>query len=210
MPPVDFILARLWKNMELQAFRLTGIIRTPAAIHPIVLKTKGREMIYEVMESPLHIRVNMGADGTTVETRPNAQGQWRSVTGKALQDAILQSDITYEELALDFFNWPRIEPVGADSIKTFKSYALDAFPEGRPSRYAKIRFWVTALHCLMIRADAYDAKDQVVKRVEVNGVQEIDKAWAIKEMQIATMIPGRDLSKSRTYIEIRDGKRGAE
>lgn len=210
MPPAETIIGLLWKNMDLQAFTLTGQIRTPKSLHPIALKTNGREMIYEALESPLQIRVHLDAAGSEVYTRASVNQDWKRVTGKAISDAVLGSDITYEELGLHFLSWPRIEPVGVDSIKTFKSYAFDAYPEGTATRYAKVRFWITHDHCLMIRADGYNKDDQVIKRVEVNGVAQIDDAWTIKQMMISTMIPGRELSKSRTYIDIRDGAAGVE
>lgn len=210
MPPAEMIIGLLWKNMDLQAFTLSGNIRTPKNRHPIVLKTNGREMIYEALDSPLQIRVHLDASGSEVYTRPNANQDWKRVTGNGVSESVLGSDITYEELGLHFLSWPRIEPVGVDSIKTFKSYAFDAYPEGTASRYAKVRFWITHAHCLMIRADGYNKDDQVIKRVEVNGVAQIDEAWTIKQMQISSMIPGRELSKSRTYIDIMDGSAGVE
>jgi hypothetical protein len=210
MPPSEMIIALLWKNMDLQAFTLTGQIRAPKDKHPIALKTNGREMIYEVLDSPLQIRVHLDAGGSEVWTRPNANQDWKTVAGKAITESVLGSDITYEELGLGFLSWPRIEPVGVDGIKTFKSYAFDAYPEGKASRYSKVRFWITHAHCLMIRADGYNDKDQVIKRVEVNGVQQINEAWVIKEMMISSLIPGRELSKSRTWIEIRDGTPGVQ
>lgn len=210
MPPAETIIGLLWKNMDLQAFTLTGQIRTPKAKHPIALKTNGREMIYEALGSPLQIRVHLDAAGSEVYTRANASQDWKRVTGNAISDSVLGSDITYEELGLHFLSWPRIEPVGVDGIKTFKSYAFDAYPEGTASRYAKVRFWITHDHCLMIRADGYNKDDKVIKRVEVNGVAQIDDAWTIKQMMISTMIPGRELSKSRTYIDIMDGAASVE
>lgn len=210
MPPAEMIIGLLWKNMDLQAFTLTGQIRASKNLHPIVLKTNGREMIYEALDSPLQIRVHLDAGGSEVYTRASANQQWKRVTGKAITESVLGSDITYEELGLHFLSWPRIEPVGVDSIKTFKSYAFDAYPEGIASRYAKVRFWITHDHCLMIRADGYNKDDQIIKRVEVNGVAQIKDAWTIKQMMISTMIPGRELSKSRTYIDIHDGSPGVE
>jgi len=210
MPPAETIIALLWKNMDLQAFTLTGNIRTGKNLHPIALKTNGREMIYEALDSPLQIRVHLDAAGSEVYTRASANQQWKRVAGKGITEPVLGSDITYEELGLHFLSWPRIEPVGVDGIKTFKSYAFDAYPDGTTSRYAKVRFWITHDHCLMIRADGYNKNDEVIKRVEVNGVAQIKGAWTIKQMQISTMIPGRELSKSRTYIDIREGTPGVD
>ncbi len=196
--------------MELQAFTLSGVIRTDKKTHPITMKTLGREIVYEALETPLQIRVQFTMERSILSTRRSSQDAWKDLPASKGGEAVLGSDITYEELGLDFLNWPLTQEAGADSIKTLRAYALDAYPEGRPSRYKKIRYWVSADHFLLIRADAYNDKDEVVKRVEVNGVQKIGNAWAIKEMQIASMIPGRELSRSRTYLEIRSGQAGVK
>lgn len=61
----------------------------------------------------------------------------------------------------------------------------------------------------MLRVDAFNSQGQVIKRVEINGVMKVGDVYTIKEMMISDMIPGRDLSQSRTYIEIRDAKPGS-
>ncbi len=57
--------------------------------------------------------------------------------------------------------------------------------------------------------DGYNANNQVVKRVEVNGVQKIGKAYVLKEMLVSTLLPGRDISSSRTWVKISGGQEGA-
>jgi hypothetical protein len=37
----------------------------------------------------------------------------------------------------------------------------------------------------------------------------VGNAYTIKEMMMSTMQPGCDLSASRTYLELRDGKKDA-
>jgi hypothetical protein len=204
-PPLDFVQGRLWRNMYLQDFELEGIIRTEKKIHPIVLKTKGREMIYEFKETPLQLRVFLSPEFSIIQKRSQPREAWKMVEGKEKTARILDSDITYEDLALDFIRWKKVKALGTDNIKTLAAWAFEAEPSDI-SRYAKARYWISSEFFAFLRVDAYNDKNQVIKRVEVNGVQQIGNAYVIKEMQISSLVPGRELSQSRTYVEIRSGK----
>jgi hypothetical protein len=208
VPPVEMMQARLWQNMQLQDFTLQGIIRSGKKVYPIILRTRDRVMVYEFKEEPLQLRVTLSAEQTVVEKRANSRAAWQVVSGSDRKQKILGSDITYEDLSLDFFRWDQVQPLGTDSIKTLAAWLFEAKPPGA-SNYSKVRYWISSEYWAFLRVDAYNAKDQVIKRLEVNGVTEIGDAVVLKEMQISTMIPGRDISESRTYIEVQDGKKGS-
>lgn len=207
MPPVDYVLARLWRNLQLQDFRLEGFVRTEKKKYPIVLKTKGREMVYEFQDQPLQIRVVLNPDQSTIAQRSSASGTWKAIAGKERLKSILDTDITYEDLGMEFLRWDQVKPLGTDSIKTLPTWVFEALPN-QVSSYAKAKYWVSSQFYAFMQVDAFNAKNQVIKRVEVNGIQKIGQAYVIQEMQVSTMIPGRDLSSSRTWIDIRKGEPG--
>ncbi len=209
VPPMEFIQARLWKNMRLQDFRLEGIVRTSKAKYPIILRTRGHEMVYEFQDQPLQIRVVMNSEQAVIQKRANSKQKWRTLSGEERKSLVLDSDIAYEDLGLDFMRWENVEVLGTDSIVTLPAWAFEAKPPRGESRYAKARFWISSRHYAFLRVDAYNTRGEVVRRVEVNGVQKIGEAYVIKEMQVSSMIPGRELSRSRTYVEIREGKPGS-
>ncbi len=207
VPPVDFVQAKIWRNLRLQDFKLEGIVRTEKKVYPIILRTLGREMIYEFQDQPLQVRVVLSPDVTILERRISSKVTWTPVTGKERLNKILDTDMTYEDLGLEFIRWDEIRTLGTDSIKTLPAWAFEAKPPGISS-YAKARYWISSEFFAFLRIDAYNSKNQVVKRVEINGVQKIGNAYVIKEMQLSSIIPGRDLSSSRTYVEIRTGEPG--
>lgn len=208
VPAPEWVQGRLWRTMELQDFRLEGVLRTSRSLHPLIMRTRGREMVYEFTERPLQIRVTMTAEGSRIQRRTDPNGPWREVEGAARLERILDSDLNYEDLGLDFIRWVEVQPLGTDRIKTLPAWAYEAKPPGKSS-YAKARFWISSEFMALLRVDAMNDKDQVVKRVEVNGVQRIGDHYVIKEMQISSLIPGRELSSSRTYIEIRRAEKGS-
>lgn len=207
VPPVEFVQARMWKNMKLADFRLEGVVRTSKKKYPIVLRTAGYEMIYEFQDQPLQIRVVIDPDSSMVQKRAKSSDAWVTLSETDKLKTILDSDITYEDLCLDFIRWSHVTPLGTDNIKTLPTWAFEATPDGA-SRYTKARYWISSEYFAFMRVDAYNKQNQVVKRVEVNSVQQIGKAYCIKEMMISNLIPGRDISKTQTWVEIRTGKEG--
>ncbi|PTY04125.1 outer membrane lipoprotein-sorting protein [Verrucomicrobia bacterium LW23] len=207
VPPIEFVQGRIWGNMRMAGFELMGEIRTNSKTYPIILRTKGYEMIYEFQKEPLHIRVVISPEKSVVQKRASAQDKWEDLTGKARLDQILDTDITYEDLGLEFIRWDVVETLGTDSIKTLKSWAFEAKPNpNSPSRFSKARYWISSDYGAFLRVDGYNEKNEVIKRVEVNGVTRVGKAYVIKQMLISNMIPGRSIAKSRTWIDIRDTK----
>jgi hypothetical protein len=208
IPGPEVLQAALWRNMELQDFRLEGVMRTAKSLHPLVLKTKERLMVYEFQKQPLQIRVELTIDGSFVQRRTKSSEAWKPLTDRQKLETILDSDVAYEDLGVDFLRWGDVRPLGRDSIKTLGAWAYEARTD-RPSTYAKAHFWISSDYLAVLRVDAFNEKNQVIKRVEVNGVQQVGKSYVIKEMMISSLIPGRELSKTRTYLEIRDAKPGS-
>ncbi|MDX6766720.1 MAG: outer membrane lipoprotein-sorting protein [Candidatus Methylacidiphilales bacterium] len=208
VPIPEAMQQMVWDNSKLSDFRLEGMVRTDKNLHPIILRTRGREMVYEFQKQPLQIRVVMTESGSVIQRRKSATADWVAVTGKERLARILDSDVAYEDLGLDFLRWRQIRPLGADSIKTLAAWSYEAVPAVM-SNYAKARYWISSEYLAVLRVDAYNPEGSVIKRVEVNGVMKVGAVYTIKEMQISNMIPGRDLSASRTYIEIRKAEPGS-
>lgn len=202
LPSASTIMKRVWSNMEWETFTMTGILRTRDERYPLTLKTKPYAMEYELTDPFQQIRVLHQSQGSHVLNRSHVRENWETLPSSQWNQAILRTDLTYEELALDFLSWPKIERVGTDSFKTEPAFVLDSFPEKKSTIYSKVRFWISQQHYVLMRADFYNSKNQVAKRIEVNGVQKIGSNWFLKELQISTRFLDRDLSRSRTYLEI--------
>ena len=214
MPPVAFVQARVWQRLDLADFTLTGVIRAGTKQYPVTLRTKKHELVYEFQNQPLQIRVLLNAGAFSVQKRTTSSAPWADVSGAEMPHAILDTDITYEDLGFDFINWDDIQPLGTDSIKTLDSYVFEAKPgPSDHSRFASVRFWVSKQYWAFLRIDGLNDKGQTVKRVEVQDVMEVGdvhKYYVFKEMKVAHMAPDKnDIALSTTYIDIQDGKEGS-
>ncbi len=212
IPEPEVMQRAVWDNMRLRDFTLRGNLRVDdgenKVLHPILLKTMGRKMVYEFLEQPLQIRVQLTPSGSIIDRRSGPEAKWEMVSGPERLQSILDSDVAYEDLGVDFLRWSKVKPLGMDSIKTLKAWAYEAEPPALSS-YSKARYWISADYLSILRVDAYNAEGEVIKRVGVNGVMRVGDSYVIKEMMISSMIPGRDLSSSRTYIQIKDAEPGS-
>jgi hypothetical protein len=203
---VNFILGRVWANMEMQPFELEGVIRHGSALHPIKLKTGPREMVYMLGGKQADIRVVFGSDKSQVFTRKCEGCKWTELPTSSWDSRVLGTDVTYRDLALDFLTWPEVKLLGRGNAKTLSAFILEAAnPAGKNSNISRVRFWISSEHFVLVQAEAYNTQGDVVRRFDVNGVQRFGDFWTIKELRIAEMIPKRNLSRSRTFIEINSG-----
>jgi len=210
VPPITLVQARIWQRLDLADFTLTGSVRSDKtkSRYPLILRTKGHEMVYEFQNQPLQIRIQLNPGAFTVQKRASSSAPWADVTAAEMPQTILDTDITYSDLGIDFINWDDISPLGTDQIKTLDSYVFEAKPgPSDRSRFASIRFWVSKQYWAFLRIDGINAKGQTVKRVEVQDVMQIGKFYVFKEMKVANMAPDKDdIAVSTTFIDIDDGK----
>ena len=212
VPPLPLVQARIYQRLDLADFTLTGVVKSGKKQYPVKLLTKGHEMVYEFQDQPLQIRVELNPDAFTLERRTSSTGTWAAVPSSDMGKAILDTDITYGDLNLDFMNWDDVEPLGTDAIKTLDAYVFEAKPDPKDhSPFASVRFWVSKQYWAFLRIDGLNAKGQTVKRVEVQDVMTVAEKYSVfKEMKVANMEPDKDdIAKSTTYIDISDGKEGS-
>ena len=205
-PEPQRLQTAMWHSGKLHDFKLEGNLHIMTAKgksirHPVIIRTKDRVMRFEFKDKPLQIQVTYLPGGSVIQRRANADAEWQLVAGKDRLARILDSDIAYEDLGLDFFRWSTVKPVGTDSIFTLPAWCYESTPPV-VSNYAKVRFWVSTQHLAVLRADAYAPGGDVVKRVEALGVTKVEDAYTLKEMKMSTMMPGRNLIESSTFIEI--------
>jgi len=213
VPPIAFVQGMIWKRLDLADFTLNGNVRCDKTkkSYPIILRTKGHELVYEFQNQPLQIRVQLNPGAFTIQKRSSSSGSWSNLSSSEMTRTILDTDITYEDLVVDFVNWDDIQPLGLDSIKTLPAYVFEAKPgPSDHSRFASVRFWVSKQYWAFLRVDGINSKGQTVKRVEVQDVMQIGKFYVFKEMKVANMVPDKeDIASSTTFIDISDGKEGS-
>ena len=213
-PPVAYVQGMIWKRLDTANLTLNGVVRSDKTkkSYPLLLRTAGHVQEYDFQDQPLQIRVTIDPGVSKIDKRSSPGGAWVPVTGAQRTEAIFGTDITYEDLGVDFVNWDDTEPLGIDSIKTLKAYVYQATPgPDDHTAYAKVRYWVSSMYWAFLRIDGLNKQDETIKRVEVQDVLQIGKFTVFKEMKVSTMDPQRnDIPFSTTFIDISGGKEGSD
>jgi hypothetical protein len=214
VPPVTYIQAAIYKRLKLADFTLTGKMRSDKThkSYPITIRTHKYTIVYEFNDQPLQLRVQISAGDVKLDRRASSTDTWKPVPASDYGKPILDTDITYGDLALDFIDWDDIQPLGTDTIKILPAYVLEAHPVPKDhSEFSAVRFWVSKDYWAFLRIDGLNAKGQTMKRVEVQNVMTIaDKYTVFKEMKVSYMVPDKDdIASSTTFIDIDDGKEGS-
>ena len=130
VPPIAFVQARIYTQLNLANFTLTGVVRSDKThkSYPITIKTNKHTIEYEFTDQPLQLRVQLNPGAFTLDRRTSSSGTWSTVPSTDYAKPILGTDMTYGDLAIDFVNWDDITPLGTDTIKTLDAYVFDAHP----------------------------------------------------------------------------------
>src|SRR5476649_2981819 len=90
VPPIAYVQGMIWKRLDLADFTLTGSVRSDKTKkrYPIILRTKGHELVYEFQDQPLQIRVQLDPGAFTVQKRAASTDAWADVSGADMGKAI--------------------------------------------------------------------------------------------------------------------------
>ncbi len=121
-----------------------------------------------------------------------------------LAEAIADSDLSYEDLALRFFYWPGAVLEGADAVGMHDCWKLRLTNPDRSGAYASVRVWLHQKYGAFMKIEGSNAQGQVIKRFEVDEVMKLkDDSWTIKQMSVSRIDPasGRVSSQSKLVFE---------
>lgn len=117
-----------------------------------------------------------------------------------LADALAKTDISWMDLSLSFFWWPGGRTVGAQEVKGRACYIIDlpAPPDTFPG-CSGVRLWIDPKIPVMLRAEAYDTEEKLMRRMDVKSFKKINDRWFIQNIEVESLP-----SKHRTALKVRD------
>jgi hypothetical protein len=184
-----------------QQVDLHGQLRQNSVVVPFEMVQSGPVVRYLFANPPETLQLQIGEKDSRLE---HVTGAGVQKVGPAQWDRKVRgTDVTYEDLALKFLYWPDGEVLGTDDIRTRNCWKLQLRAPNRQSQYARIVLWVDKSGGALMRMEAFDANNQLLKRFEVVSAQKIENKWFLKQMRIEQFQPGTDHVVSRTYLEIK-------
>lgn len=200
-PSADSILDSVRLRQTQQQIDLHGQLRQNSLVVPFEMVQSGPLVRYLFANPPETLQLKIGEKDSRLEHVTGAGVQ--KVGPAQLDRKVRGTDVTYEDLALKFLYWPDGEVVGTDIIRTRSCWKLQLRSPNRQSQYARVDLWVDNSGGALMRMEAYDSSNQLLKRFEVVSAQKIENKWFLKQMRIEEFQPGTDHVLSRTYLEIK-------
>lgn len=130
----------------------------------------------------------------------------RKLTPAERAAPFLGGDFGYEDLELAFLRWPNQKFVRESRRLGFDCWVIEGTPAaGTPSQYQRVLMWVDKKYMAVVIAEAYDAKNKLLKNFEVRSVRKLDDKGHYIVGQIALENVQK---KSRTVLRIREDHKG--
>jgi hypothetical protein len=186
-----------------QTAELTGHLRTGSVKHPFQLTVQPGVVEFRFQNKPLVVRLALAEGGSTLSVSEG--GKMRTLTGEALAEKVLDTDITYEDLSLRFLYWPDAKVEGEETISTRKTWKIRLMTPTRKALYAGVFVWVDQESGGLVQMEGYDWDGKHVKRFRVTSVQKIAGKMMLKSMRVESFVPGTRKVTSRSYIDITGG-----
>lgn len=107
------------------------------------------------------------------------------------------SDFWVADLGLEFFHWPEQRLTGTEMRRGQSCRVLESInPNPAPGAYRRVVSWIDIDSGGIIRADAYDHRNTLLKQFVPKEVEKIEGQWQLAEMEIQNRQTG-----SRTRIK---------
>ncbi|MDQ3622706.1 MAG: outer membrane lipoprotein-sorting protein [Verrucomicrobiota bacterium] len=184
-----------------QSRELTGRLRSAGRAIPFKLSIVPGTIQWEFSNAPT-LLLRLGEKESRLEEIGKSGG--RKVTPARFDEKVSGSDITYEDLSLQFLYWPDATIEGEQTMVLQKCWIVRVEPPSKGvSQYSRVKLWIAKENGALMQAEAFDHNGRFARRFKVVSGQRTDEGlWVLKSMRIETPSsrPGSALTQS--YLEI--------
>lgn len=99
-----------------------------------------------------------------------------SPLGKAqMKDALLGSDLAYQDVVENFFRWQNQSLAGKETIDRVECLILESKPGSKDSTpYSKVKSWIDLDRLVALRVEKYDASGKLARKIDTTRVAKDD------------------------------------
>ncbi len=138
----------------------------------------GTELVYQVLwpserkgEGFLLTKSGNGATSGTQMILPNSL---KKLSAADLKAGIFGSDLSYEDLAENFYAWGDQSIIGTEEVNGVSCQILQSKPGGSPSPYSKVQSWIDLKRMVPLRVDKYFSSGKLGRRIMTTRVTRDD------------------------------------
>ncbi|MBL9126041.1 MAG: outer membrane lipoprotein-sorting protein [Verrucomicrobiales bacterium] len=138
---------------------------------------------------PHFILHRAGGDGNVTEIRPQRPDEMFA--------PFAGTDFWFADLGMTFLHWPDQRVVGQETRRTRRCRVLESRnPQPSPGAYRRVVTWVDDETGGIVRAEAYDEKDRLLKEFTPGSFARIGSRYELRDMEIRN-----DQTDSRTTLQ---------
>jgi hypothetical protein len=126
------------------------------------------------------------------------------LTGNQRTQKLLGSNFTYYDLGLAFLRWPNVKLLDEARVRGRDCFTIEAKADGEP--YTRVKLWIDKEYYALLRAEAFDANDNLVRRFAVTSFKKIGDVWIPRGLEASRVPPAQSLpSEEKSRLEIYEG-----
>ena len=131
------------------------------------------------------------------------------LTGARLQEKWLGSEFTYYDLGLPFLHWPDAKLAGEGRARGQTCFLIELTATHQP--YGRVRLWVEQQSGALLRAEAYDPNEALVRRLAITSFKRLGELWIPRGIEMAYIPPHQALpAEEKSRLEISTGDYAAK
>ena len=126
------------------------------------------------------------------------------LTGAKRAEKLLGSYFTYYDLGLPYLHWPNAKLLEEGRVRGRDCFAIESRADGEP--YARVKMYIDKEYYALLRAEAFDANDNLVRRFAVTSFKRIGELWVPRGLEAGFVPPGQSLpSQEKSRLEVFEG-----
>ena len=194
--------ARIATTIQMQD--LEGYIRKNGKKYPLRLYMRKENIQFQYYTgknwSKFHMRLNDGG-GQLFELR---DGKTLKFDQKKLTQAIMGTDLTYEDLAMTFLYWKDSKVVRQELVKTSKCDVLRLINPGGSGAYGIVYSWVNQKYGALMKVVGYTSQGKRMKEFGIEKLMKVKSGWTLKQMKVSKFDPNTKKLLGTTYLDFKE------
>lgn len=95
------------------------------------------------------------------------------------------TDVSWMELTLSFLWWPGGKTLKTETLRGQSCFVVEVLaPAGESGLYKRVLLWVDEKLHMVLQAEGYDARGELVRRLFMKSFKKIGDRWMVKDMDI--------------------------
>lgn len=208
LPDADDILRTARYVATLQDTSLTGTLRKDNSKVPIALFLHENEGIeFQVLEGKVWKKFQLKLTDDEYDLFEGVGNNIKRFDKKRITQPVMQTDLTYEDLAMSFLYWPNATVLGEENLGVGRdAYKVRLINPKAAGLYKTVDVWVHKASGALMRINGYRSDGKCIKVFEVTDIMRVGGGeYSIKTMKVQSYgTDGR--TTGITYLEFEKPK----